>query len=101
MPSVREQLAKAIRESRPVRARYGPNGGPREFSPYQLGTKQGVLHLLAWQYRGESNSDGRLTMTTADWRCFDVAGLHAVEILDTQWVKGDEATMQRNCIDGS
>lgn len=75
-------LRRAMDELRPVFAIY--NDLPREFCPVALGWGSGQRKLFAWQYGGRSSQDGALP----EWRCFTVAGLQRLELLDAEWRRG-------------
>ena len=87
-------LREAMRELRPVYAVYG--GLPREFCPHVLGRGSGSLHVFVWQFGGESSRQESLP----EWRCFRIAGLSELRLLDGEWHPGNPTKgHDQHCVD--
>ena len=76
-------LREAMDRLRPVSGVYG--GLPREFCPHVLGRGGGFLNVFVWQFGGETSREGSLP----EWRCFRVAGLSELALLDGEWRAGE------------
>ena len=94
MPSsAYKRLASAIVARTPVFCRY--EGCGREICPIILGHSDGQEKLLAWQFGGET-SKGRLRMAT--WRCFELAKLRDIEIIQGEWQAGLSHQQVQSCV---
>jgi hypothetical protein len=63
---------------------------PRELSPIALGTKEGELHLWAYQFGGASSHK---------CKCFTVAKLSGVNLMQGEWRQPDDDPGPASCID--
>jgi hypothetical protein len=97
-------LRQAIRERHPVSCVY--QGHQRAICPHVLGYKGAALHLLAYQFAGESSSGEIATPEDpsdgpADyWRCMEVAALSEVVVLPAgQWYTCRQNTRRQTCVD--
>lgn len=61
------------------------DGHLREFCPHIIGWKQGVYHVLTWQFGGYSS---QTLPEGGAWRCFDVNELEGVTLRDGPWHRG-------------
>jgi hypothetical protein len=80
MSPVHELLREAIAEKRRVEAVFG--GYRRGLCPHVLGTKDGDLRVLCFQYAGGSS---RGLPPGGDWRCLSLTGLSRVSFADGPW----------------
>jgi len=88
-------LAQAIREKKQVTANY--DGHRREFCPHLLGYRDGVLHMLGYQFAGTS-SQGPVT---GEWKCFVVSNLSGVVVRTGPWQTDptNRHSRSQQCID--
>jgi hypothetical protein len=96
-------LRAAIEERRPVMAVY--QGYRRWLCPHLLGYKGNRLHLLAYQYSGESASGAIATPPDPEygppenWRCLDVARIENLAVLEAgEWYTSARHTRRQTCI---
>lgn len=87
-------LRQALLARRAVSAMY--DDLLREFCPYVLGLKSGSENVLVYQYGGLSST--RLPIT-GQWRCFHVAKLSNLSVLDRPWTNEEHAQQPQSCID--
>ena len=93
-----ELLERAIREKLQVIATY--DGRRREMCPHTLGLKYGsVMHVLVYQFGGESKSGLEPVGSTKNWRCLEVARLHDVELRPGQWHSYAAGRGRQSCVD--
>jgi hypothetical protein len=83
VPGVYSLLYQAIEEKKQVIAMYG--GHLREMCPHVLGSKNGVRHVLSFQFAGDS-SEG--LPPGGQWKCMDVDGLSDVSLREGLWMTG-------------
>lgn len=90
-------LSQAIREKRRVFATY--EGHPREFCPHALGYKDGIEHVLAYQFGGSS----RKGLVEGEWKCFIVANLLGIALTNGNWRTdpGESSSREQHCLDNS
>lgn len=74
-------------------------GHLRLVSPFVLGTKAGVPHLLAYQFGGTSHRELTPEGSPENWRCFRVSELTEVEVLPGVWHAPHIGHSYQNCID--
>ena len=97
MPNdVFDLLRDAIRTKRNVSATY--RGRYREVSPHAIGYKDGVAHLIANQFGGES-STGLSPDPAENWRCMDVDLLANVMSIGGEWQTASNHSRPNTCID--
>jgi hypothetical protein len=94
MPSKFDLLRQAILERKHVRANY--DGYYREMCPHLMGLKDGVRHVLSFQFAGDSS---RGLPPGGQWRCMDFDGLTILSIQDGPWHTGTSHTKPQSCID--
>jgi hypothetical protein len=87
-PEVLTRIQEALFQRQPITAMYSDK--PRELSPIALGTKDGVLHLWAYQFGGESSHK---------CKCFIVAKLSVVESMPGEWREPKDDPGLGSCID--
>ena len=87
-------LAQAIKGQNQIHATY--RGHRREMCPHTIGTKNGVEHVLSYQFGGTSN---RGLPAEGEWRCMNVADLSDISIHEGQWHTGNRHTKPQTCID--
>src|ERR1700674_348978 len=74
----------AVRHRRPIAATYQRR--PRLFCPHRLGRNAGgQLHVVCYQYGGESQSGLQPVGSPANWRCVAVEKLNAVKLREGSW----------------
>src|SRR5277367_4667611 len=92
-----ELLLRAAVRRQPVAAMY--DGPPRLLCPHVLGRKSGRLHVLFYQFGG--NSSGGLPVTpegVGDWRCLAVEKLSQVELRADAW-HTEPRSRRQTCVD--
>lgn len=95
MPSNFDLLRQAILERKQVTATY--DGYYREMCPHTLGWKDGVRHVLSYQFAGESSQE---LPPEGQWKCMDVDGLSDVTLRDGDWHTGTRKTGKpQTCVD--
>lgn len=94
--SVESLLRSAIASKTNISATY--RNRYRELSPHALGYKRGVLHLLSYQYGGDSKS-GLSPDPTENWRCMDVPGMTGIQVIGGDFQSVSSHTQRQNCID--
>jgi hypothetical protein len=95
MSSVYDLLSQAISERKQVLADY--DGYHREMCPHVLGTKDGTLHVLSFQFAGDSSKG---LPPGGQWKCMDVDGLSNVSLREGQWITGQRRTGKpQTCVD--
>jgi predicted DNA-binding transcriptional regulator YafY len=87
-PEVLTRIQEALFQRRPIAAIYSNTA--RELSPIALGTKGGELHLWAYQFGGESSHK---------CKCFTVAKLSGVDLMQDEWRQPDDDPGPGSCID--
>jgi hypothetical protein len=93
MGPVHDLLTEAIGEKRCVEAVFG--GYRRGLCPHVLGTGNGELRVLCFQYAGGSS---RGLPPGGDWRCLSLAGLSQVAIVAGRW-RTKPHSQPQHCID--
>ena len=89
------RLATARRQ--PVAAVY--DGLPRLLCAHVLGRKSGRLHVLCYQFGGNSASGLAMASEgTGSWRCLAVEKLHQVELRADAW-HTEPRSPRQTCID--
>jgi len=97
MPSrVYNLFAKAMRERRPIRCRYGDDAQPRELCPIVLGHSGGEEKALTFQFAGESRSK---LPPGGEWRCLFLSKVTDVEVHEGPWRSGDSHTQPQACVE--
>lgn len=87
MPDVYSLLYQAIQQRKQVTAMY--DGYQRELCPHLLGSKNGVRHVLSFQFAGGSS---RGLPPGGQWKCMNVDGLSNVSLRDGPWLTGQGTT---------
>jgi hypothetical protein len=96
-PPAWEVLAQALRERRPVRARY--HGADRLLCPHVLGWKNRRAKLLAYQVAG-GTSDGPLPSEAQQrWRSMFVDEIENAVCTEEPWATADNYSPDTNAID--
>jgi hypothetical protein len=83
MPGIYSLLYQAIEEKKQVIAMY--DGYLREMCPHVLGSKDGVRHVLLFQFAGDSNEG---LPPGGQWICMDPDGLSDVSLREGSWFTG-------------
>jgi hypothetical protein len=83
MPGVYSLLYQAIEEKKQVVAMY--DGYLREMCPHVLGSKDGVRHVLLFQFAGDSSQG---LPPGGQWICMDVDGLSDMSLREGSWFTG-------------
>ena len=92
-----ELLRRAAARRQPVAAMY--DGHPRLLCPHVLGRKSGRLHVLFYQFGGNSNSGLPVVPEgVGDWRCLAVEKLSQVELSAEAW-HAQQRSRRQTCID--
>ena len=95
---VYELLKEAIRRRQAVFGVY--EGLARQFCPHILGFKAREPRCLGYQFGGETSSGPLQTGTAGNWRCFKVARLSAVRLIESEgWHTGPAHSQTQRCID--
>lgn len=87
-------LAEAIRTKQQVVARY--HGEERIFSPHALGTKQGIEHVLVYQFAGGSVTG---LPPGGEWRCLSVDELSEIRLESGAWHTSPNVFNPQSCLD--
>jgi hypothetical protein len=95
MPDVYALLYQAIQNKQQVVATY--DGYHREMCPHVLGYKDGVRHVLSFQFAGDSSKG---LPPGGQWKCMDVDGLSNVSLQEGPWITGPHKTGKpQTCVD--
>jgi hypothetical protein len=92
-----ERLRQAVLERRQVAATY--KGHRRLMCPHVVGTKQGRLQCLFYQFGGASSSGPVREGSRASWRCIPIADLQDLEILEGREWFGVATEGRQTCVD--
>ncbi|WGF88922.1 hypothetical protein [Marinivivus vitaminiproducens] len=88
---IRRAMVRAV----PMRA--ACRGHVRLFCPHVLGTTDGDWRLLAWQFAGGS---ARGLPQDGDWRCFALADLSGLAIVEGPWRRGwSRRRTEQSCVE--
>jgi predicted DNA-binding transcriptional regulator YafY len=68
----------------------------REVCPHVLGITKGKEMLLGYQFAGETNG---VLPPDGEWRCFQVAQMHSIEVRDGNWHTGSTHLSKDRCVD--
>ena len=68
----------------------------REVCPHVLGLTGGRERLLGYQFAGKTN--GTLP-PGGEWRCFQVAEMHSIEVRQGVWHTGQSHSSKSTCVD--
>jgi len=91
-------LKSAIINKQQIFADY--NGYHREMCPHILGTKNGIIHCLFYQFGGQSSSGLVLPSSPKNWRCLEVDKLTNVVAVDGEWFTYDNySSHTQDCIE--
>jgi len=95
MPDTYSLVRQAILEKKQIIAEY--DGYHREMCPHVLGMKNGVRHVLSYQFAGQT-SEG--LPPEGQWKCMDVDNLSQVLLRDGPWHTGVRKTNKpQRCVD--
>ena len=95
MANVYQLIRQAILEKKQIRAMY--DSLYREICPHVLGLKNGVRHVLSFQFAGESSKG---LPPGGEWKCMDIDGLQILSIEDGPWHTGTRKTGKpQTCVD--
>ena len=90
-------VTAAVCLKRPISASY--HNRRRLFCPHIIGrNKEGSLHVLCYQYGGESASGLKPPGSTDNWRCIALSKLGSVQLLDEPWQSTDNHLRPQTCI---
>ena len=67
----------------------------REVCPHVLGLTKGNEMLLGYQFAGETS--GSLPCA-GEWRCFQVAEMHSIEVREGEWHTGGSHAQSHSCV---
>jgi len=87
MSDVYSLLYQAIEGKKQVIAMY--DGYLREMCPHVLGSKDGVRHVLSFQFAGDSSQG---LPPGGQWKCVDVDGLSNVSLRERLWFTSPRET---------
>jgi hypothetical protein len=87
-------LAEAIGTKQQVVARY--HDEERVFSPHALGTKQGVSHVLVYQFAGGSRTG---LPPGGEWRCLKLDELSDIRLEPGAWRTAPNVFNPQTCLD--
>ena len=94
MPSaVHALLLEAMRERRPVACVY--QGHRREICPVMLGRTGLEEKALVFQFGGTTSKG---PIGKADWKCFILAEITVVVLIDGRWHSGSEHSEAQHCM---
>jgi len=68
----------------------------RQVCPHVLGLTRGKEMVLGYQFAGETN--GGLPLE-GQWRCFQIAEMHSIEMRDGKWHTGGSHRSKSPCVD--
>lgn len=74
-------------------------GHRREMCPHVLGTKDGRVRALFYQFGGSSSSGLADRRSVANWRCIPLDQLEDVEVRDGPWYGTAAGTSRQTCVD--
>jgi len=94
MPSNADLLTEAINQKKQVTAYY--DGLYREMCPHVMGWKNGAMHVLSYQFAGQSSSG---LPPEGQWKCMDVDGLSQLTVRDGLWHTGTTHGQPQTCVD--
>ena len=94
---VYQLVRQAIIEKKQIIAQY--KGHRREMCPHVIGTKNGKVNALFYQFGGTSSSGPIIPQSTKNWRCIPVHGLDIIEVRDGEWHSYSYHTQEQTCID--
>jgi hypothetical protein len=87
----------AVINKQPIRAIY--HGLDRRFCPHRLGRNlEGQIHVLCYQYGGESSSGLQAAGSPANWRCLALEKLSRVELLEGVWQTAPNHSRPQTCV---
>ena len=92
-----EALRQAILNKQQIIATY--NGYSREMCPHVLGSKNGKLHCLFYQFGGHSSSGIIVPGSDKNWRCISISGLSQVTVQNGAWHTATNHSRRQTCID--
>ena len=64
--------------------------------PHVLGLTKRKEMLLGYQFAGETNGG---MPPRGEWRCFQVAEMHSIEVRDGPWHTGESHLSKSRCVD--
>jgi len=67
----------------------------REVCPHVLGHTKGAEMLLGYQFGGETSG---ILPRGGEWRCFQVAEMHSIEVREGEWHTGDSHSQSHSCV---
>lgn len=94
---VYDLIAGAIRNKRNLTAEYG--GYVRKLCPHALGTKNGRVQCLFYQYDGGSRRGILQPGSPDNWRCIPLDGLSNVAFEAGEWCTAENYSRPNTCID--
>ncbi len=90
-------VTAAVFMKKPVTAVY--HNCRRSLCPHVLGrNKTGGLHVLCYQYAGDSISGLKPRGSPDNWRCIALAKLRAVRLLEDAWQSAENHLRPQTCI---
>jgi len=92
-----EAVKTAIVNKRIIRATY--RGRVRVMCPHVVGTKNGRLQALFYQFDGESSTGLDPDGSPANWRCMFLGELSAVSVEDGEWHTAPNHSRPQTCVD--
>ncbi|AGY58446.1 hypothetical protein [Gloeobacter kilaueensis] len=97
MADTYEIIANAIRNKQQIIATY--DGHERELCPHSLGTKNGTLQCLFYQFGGYSSKGKIEPGSSNNWRCLSLSKLSNVKTRDGNWYTAYNHSRPNSCID--
>lgn len=90
-------IAEAIKNKKQVVAIYKDHY--RELCPHSLGTKNGRVQGLFYQFGGHSSSGVIIPGAPSNWRCIVIDELKDIQIQDGEWHTAFNHSRPSTCID--
>lgn len=89
-----DTLRDAIEAKSRVQCMY--QGHVRKMCPHVIGTKEGKLKVLSYQFGGSSSSP---LPADGQWKCMFVDQISDVEIVEGEWRTSENHSQKQTCVD--
>jgi len=90
-------IKDAIVNKKQVTAIY--NGYTREMCPHVLGTKNGRMQCLFYQFGGGSSSGVIVPGSPQNWRCIPIETMQIIEVKIGAWYSASNHSVPQSCVD--
>lgn len=94
--TILDTIVDAINNRKAVVLNY--QGHRRWICPHAVGSKNGTLRVLGYQFGGTSGSSLGSWGSGGNWRCMLLDGITGVSAVNTQWHTGNRHTQPQTCI---